>query len=424
MQSFKKTVLKNGLRLITIPKKDNLSVTVLVLVEAGSKYETKEINGLSHFLEHMCFKGTKDRPKTIDISGALDGLGAEYNAFTSQEFTGYYAKAQAKHLDTVLDIVSDLYLNPVFDAKEIDKERGVVIQELNMYEDMPNRRVHELFTTLLYGDQPAGWDVGGRKEVIQKLTRDDFIAYRDKHYVASATTVVVAGAFDEEDIIKKVEQIFSGMPTNKKGEKEPTIEQQSKPAVFVKYKDSDQTHLVLGVRAYNVFDEKRYALEVLGDILGGGMGSRLFQVIRDELGAAYYVRAAAELATDHGILSAWIGSDHEKLPSVIDAVIVEFKKLAHEPVGKEELQRAKDHLTGNLILGIETTDALANFYGDQEIITKSIVTPEEIIKRIQAVTAEEIQSVAKEIFTDERLNLAVIGPIKDGAELESRIRFS
>src|SRR3989344_8722732 len=169
MTNFKKITLDNGLRIITAPNNNSLAATVLVLVEAGSKYETKEINGLSHFLEHMCFKGTEKRPRAIDIASELDGIGASYNAFTGQEYTGYYAKAEPRHLDTILDVVSDIYLHQVFDSKEIDKERGVIIEEINMYEDLPMRRVQELFTTLLYGDQPAGWDIAGKKEIIRKL---------------------------------------------------------------------------------------------------------------------------------------------------------------------------------------------------------------------------------------------------------------
>ena len=201
---FNKTILKNGLRVITVPMKDNPTVTVLMMVEAGSKYETKEINGLSHFLEHMCFKGTTKRPKAIDISQELDTVGAQYNAFTSQEYTGYYAKADFKHLDLLLDVVSDMYLNPIFEDKEIEKEKGVIIEEINMYEDLPHRKVQEIFMKLLYGDQPAGWDIAGTKDNIKNIKRSDFLDYRRKHYVPSATTLVVAGRFDE----KKVSPIF------------------------------------------------------------------------------------------------------------------------------------------------------------------------------------------------------------------------
>ena len=196
MKPYTRLTLPNGLRVLIVPQTDAIATTVLVLVTAGSKYETKRINGLSHFLEHMCFKGTTKRPKAIQISSMLDGLGAEYNAFTSQEWTGYYAKVRAEKSYEALELISDLYVNPIFDAGEMEKEKGVVIEEINMYEDLPPRRVSELLTQLLYGDQPAGWDIAGKKEIIQRLTREDLITYRNAHYVAKGTIIVIAGAFN------------------------------------------------------------------------------------------------------------------------------------------------------------------------------------------------------------------------------------
>ena len=200
---FKKTILKNGLKVITIPMTDNPAVTVLVMVETGSKYETKEINGLSHFLEHMVFKGTKKRPKSIDISKELDALGAQYNAFTSQEYTGYYAKVNPKHLDTALDVVSDIYLNSLLDSSEIEKEKGVIVEEIRMYQDMPQRHIHDLFMNLVYGDQPAGWNIAGSEENVKSFNQNHFIKYRKEHYVADATTVIISGSFNEKTICWK-----------------------------------------------------------------------------------------------------------------------------------------------------------------------------------------------------------------------------
>src|SRR3990167_5921174 len=257
---FIKKVFKNGLRVITVPMKDNPTVTVLVLVETGSKYETKELNGISHFLEHMCFKGTKKRPTALAISTELDEVGANYNAFTGHEYTGYYAKVDKNHFDKALDVVSDIYLNQVFDEKEIDKERGPVIEEINMIADTPMRQVADNFVTLLYGDQPAGMPIAGPKENIRTLTREDFIQYRKDHYVPEATVVVISGAVEQDVAMEKVKAIFSGMEKNPKKGKLPVSESQSEPMLHIAKKDSDQTHLVLGVRAYDRFDERRYAL--------------------------------------------------------------------------------------------------------------------------------------------------------------------
>lgn len=421
--SSNKLVVDNGLRILTVPMAGSLTATVLVLVEAGSEYETKEVNGVSHFLEHMCFKGTKRRPKTIDITGELDGIGATYNAFTSGETTGYYAKVEARHLDKILDVVSDIYLNPVFDSKEIDKERGVIIEEINLYEDIPMRRVQELFTNLLYGDQPAGWDISGRKEIVRKLEREDFLKYRRERYIAPHTLVVVTGKFNESEVISRVKELFAKIEPGKKSLKPRTIEEQFSPKVKIKHKESDQTHLVLGVRTFSISDERRYALDILSDILGGGMSSRLFQRVREEMGAAYYVLAGADLSSDHGYLAAFAGVAHDKLLSVVEVIIEEFKKLKEKPIVQEELQRAKDHLVGNLMVGLETSDDLSRFYGTQEIITGNTLAPKELEKKIRAVKSSEIQTLAMEIFQDAGLNMAVIGPVKDREALQKALKL-
>ncbi len=418
-----KIVLENGLRILTVPMAGSLTAAVLVLVEAGSEYETKEVNGVSHFLEHMCFKGTNMRPRTIDITAELDSIGAVYNAFTGGETTGYYAKAEARHLDKILDVISDLYLDPILDSKEIDKERGVVIEEINSYEDMPMRRVHELFVDLLYGDQPAGWDIGGRKEIIKKLKRDDLVKYRKARYIASHTVVVIAGKFNEAEVIEKVKNIFSTVEIGSKLPKPKTIEEQSSPKIKIKYKESDQTHLVLGVRAFNIFDARRYALEILSDVLGGGMSSRLWQKVREEMGAVYHISTEADLSLDHGYLSASLGVAHERLIEVLGAVLAEFKVLSKESISTEELQRAKDHLIGNLMVGLETSDDLSRFYGAQEILTGNILTPKELEKEIRAVKASEVRMLAEEIFKTSKLNLAVIGPVKDREALQKVLKL-
>jgi predicted Zn-dependent peptidase len=219
---FKKKVLPNGLKMIAVPMADNPTVTVLVLVETGSKYESKDKNGLSHFLEHMCFKGTATRPNTSDLSKELDGLGCQYNAFTGQEFTGYYAKGKAGDFSKLLDVVSDLYLNPLFKEEEIEKEKGVIVDEINMYDDMPMQKVGETWMKLLYGDTPAGWSIAGPRDVVRGMKREDFVAYRKAHYVASATTVVVSGNIDAVDAFKDIAKKFKGISDGKsRQEKNP-----------------------------------------------------------------------------------------------------------------------------------------------------------------------------------------------------------
>jgi len=423
MHKSNKILLKNNLRVISVPMADALTTTILILVEAGSEYETRKNNGVSHFLEHMCFKGTEKRLSSLDITSELDAVGAAYNAFTSNQYTGYYAKVQPKYFDEILDIISDIYLNPVFNQREIEKERGVIIEEINMYEDLPMRRVQEFFTNLLYGDQPAGWDIAGKKEIIRRINRNDFIEYQKNHYLGKSTTVVVTGNFNEKEAVKKIESAFSGIRTGKKIQKLKTVESQKSPRIFLKMKETDQAHLVVGVRAFDIFDKRKYAINLLADILGGGMSSRLFQKIREEMGAAYYVKVEADLLSDHGFLTASAGVDNNKVSEAIKAVVEEFERLVKEPIEKEELQRVKDRCVGGLIMGLETSDQLAGFYGGQEIITKKIVSPEETIKKIQAVKVEEISAVAKDIFKNNKLNLVIIGPFKEKPRFEQILKF-
>ncbi len=410
---FKKKILKNGMRVITVPLPESLTATVLVLVEAGSKYETKEISGVSHFLEHMCFKGTIKRPHTIDIVGELDSIGAQYNAFTGQEYTGYWAKASFRKMGKILDVVSDIYLNPVFNEKEIEKEKGVIVEEINMYEDMPARDIQDLFDGLLYGDQPAGWKILGDKETVRKFEREDFVKYRNEHYVASATTVIVAGRFDEKKIISVIEKKFKNASTSKKHTKEKVKEAQKKPKVLIKYKKTDQSHLVVGFRSYDIFNKQNAVLSVIAGILGGGMSSRLFQKLREEMGVGYYVRGYNDASTDHGVFQASAGVDNKKIKEVIKAILLEFNKLKTELVSEEELTKVKDYLIGNMYLELESSDELASFYGMQEVLKKTELTPQELSKKIKEVTPIQIKKVSNKVFVNEGLNMALIGPFKD-----------
>lgn len=419
----RKIILDNGLRLVLVPAGENVAAAVLILVEAGSEYETFEQNGISHFLEHLVFKGTARRPRPGMVAAELDALGAEYNAFTAQEYTGYWAKAQSHKLGEILDLVSDLYLHPIFNAAEIEKERGVIIEEINMYEDLPMRRVEQIFVSLLYGNQPAGWDIAGRKEIIRRLKREDILTYRRKHYLPQATTVVIAGKFSEKWAIKEVRRIFGTLARGKKAARFVTKEKQSRPQVMIKFKESDQSHIVLGTRAWNIFDPRRYVLQVLAEILGGGMSSRLFSRVREEMGAAYYIRAGADLFLDHGYFSVNAGIDHSKLTLAIGAILDELRRIKEKAVEARELKKAKDHLIGGLMLNLETADELASFYGSQEILTRRLIPPAEIVKRLNRVTAAEVRAAARAIFRDRILNLAIIGPYRRPEQFRRLLRL-
>lgn len=415
--NFKKQVLPNGLTLVLAPVKDGPSVTVLVIASAGSNFENKEKNGISHFLEHMCFKGTTRRPKASDISRELDAIGSHYNAFTSNEFTGYFAKAHPGHIGKILDVVSDMYLNPVFDEKEIEKEKGVIVEEINMYRDMPHRHVHDLWSDLLYGDQPAGWDIAGTPETVRAMGRKDFIDYRSRHYVASGTTVVIAGNFEEEMVLGEVNRLFGNISSAKKEEKPQVSEEQTAPRAIFEKKNTDQTHIVMGVRTFDVFDRRMPTLQVLNAILGGGMSSRLFVKLRDELGITYYVRSSHNDFSDYGNLGISAGVDVKRLDVAIRAIKGEWDRLKGKEADPAELEKAKEYLIGTTYLGLDSSDSLAEFYGYQQAVEKRIKTADEIAKEIRAVTAEDVRALANEIFVPEKTNIAAVGRISDEKEL-------
>jgi predicted Zn-dependent peptidase len=410
---FNKTTLKNGLRVIAAPMSDNPSVTVLVMDEAGSKYETKKESGLSHFLEHMVFKGTAKRPKAIDISRELDGIGAHHNAFTAQEFTGYYAKADVKHTDKILDIISDIYLNPLFDAKEMEKEKGVIVEEIRMYRDLPQRHVHDMFMELVYGNQPVGWNIAGTEETVKSFTRDALVSYRKNHYVSGATTVIVAGSFDEKEILAKIEKAFGSISTSPMKGKLKVWESQKIPQIKTLFKETDQTHLVIGVRTFPIKDKRIPAIDVLSTILGRGMSSRLFSKMRDQLGICYYVKTEHDPFTDHGLLTISAGVDNTRVKEAVKGILGECERFKIELVSDAELKKAKDYIAGTTMLELETSDARAEFCGFQEILKKEIESPEEIIKKIQKITAADVRKLAREIFVNKSLNMALIGRFKN-----------
>lgn len=411
MKQWHKYVLPNGLRVLLVPQKGITTATVLVLVEAGSKYEIKKLNGISHFLEHLCFKGTKKRPTSFDVVSELESLGSSHNAFTGHEVTGYHSKVAADKIGAALEIISDLYLNPLLNEQELEKEKGVVIEELNMYEDIPMRQVQEYFTELLYGDQPAGWRVGGTKTTIPTFTREDVVRYRSEHYVAEGTVVVVAGNIQPKTVLGQIRKLFKTMPVASKGGKLAVQEKQQAPQLRLIKKNSDQTHVVIGFRAFSMFDDRRYALSILMDVLGGGMSSRLFQKIRSAMGVAYYIGTDISLLTDHGFWTVSAGIENPKLIEALGAIMQEFRKLKVAPITQSELERAKKHLSGKLMTGLETSEALASFYGEQEVFKEKILSPEAIAKRLEAVTIEQVTRVAKDTIRNEGLNLAMIGPL-------------
>lgn len=420
---YQKFTLPNGLRVILAPMADTQTATVLVMTGVGSRFESREQNGLAHFLEHMFFKGTQKRPTAFDISQELDGLGAEYNAFTGEEYTGYYAKVAAKHWGKALDVVSDLFLNAKLEQEEIDRERGAILQEINMYEDMPMRRVHEYFKTLLYGDTPLGWDIAGPKSNIKAFQREDFIKFLKRGYVGENIVVGVAGNIDPKVVKKAVIEIFSGVAKGKKAKALKAKEVQKEPQMVLRTKKTDQTQFVVGCRAYHMTHKNRAAMSVLAAVLGGGMSSRMFIEVRERRGLAYRVGTSTDTFVDAGYLETHCGVEHENLEKALAVVMDEYKKITKELVGKEELKKAKEGIKGRMAMGLEGSDEVAEFLVGQEVLTGSIKLIKERMKEIDAVTAEDVLRVAKDIFQNRKLNLAVIAPKADEKKLAKILQF-
>ena len=421
---FRKITLKNGLRIITVPQRTSQTATVLALVGTGSKYEMKEISGISHFLEHMYFKGTKKRPNALAVSETLDKLGGVFNAFTAEEFTGYFAKVAASQFETALEWVSDIYLNSLLPPKEIEKERKVITEEINMYLDTPIIYIGELWKTLLYGDQPAGWDVAGTKESVSKISRQQLSNYMKSQYVSRNTIVCIAGKVSPSQVVSKVKNYFSRIKTTKNQQKSPVFEKQRKPELLLHFKKTDQSHLALGVRTfYNLFHSQRYAAELLGAILGGMMSSRLFSEIRNKLGLAYYIKTSAEADTDTGYLVTLAGVDNSRVEKAISNILKEYKKICRAKVSVAELKKAKENLKGKISLGLETSDSRAFFCAGQELLENKILTPEEIFRKIDKVSVNDILKVARDIFRADRLNLALIGPFEDKSKFQKLLKL-
>jgi len=407
----------NGLRLITVPMQSTETVTVLVMVSTGSRYETREINGISHFLEHLMFKGTAKRPGALDISTELDAIGAEYNAFTSKEYTGYYIKCAAAKLNVALDVISDIFQNSKFDADEIDRERGAIKEEINMYFDTPARHVSEIYELLVYGNQPLGWNIAGPKENIDRFKREQFVEYFDSHYAAHNTVIAIAGNIEIENVKIKVKNYFQNIREHEAIQPPKIEEYQKEPGLKLFNKATEQTHIELGFRAWSRFDPRFETMGLIATILGGGMSSRMFVEVRERRGLAYRIGTDISVYNETGDLTTGAGITNSKLNEAVKVILDQYKRLVNEEVSLKELTKAKDYLKGKLFIGLEPSDAQAAFYGEQELLEKRILTPEERLAKIDEVTSEQIQKVAGELFRSERLNLAVVGPLKDGDPL-------
>jgi predicted Zn-dependent peptidase len=418
MPAFERQTFPNGLRLLTAPMPQAQSVSCFVMLAAGSRYETADTNGIAHFSEHMFFKGTERRPTARDIAGEVDSIGGEFNAFTSKEYTGYYVKCAAEHRDVALDVIVDMLRNSKFDSGEIDREKGVIIEEMNMYFDTPRDFVDGVYEELIYGaDHPLGWDIIGRKETVQAATRDTFMDYLGHWYKPSRMVVGVGGRIGD-GLNERIEELLGDLAAAETGSPLPAPPLPNGSRVKVHTKQSDQAHIVLGVRSRPIVDPDRYVLMVLSTVLGGGMSSRLFTEVRERRGLAYYVFATNHAYTDAGSLYSQAGVDIDRIDDAVGTIAAELKKMAAEPVPEDELRKAKNFSKGRFVLQIESPHGLLMFGMRREVLEGSAPEPEEVLAGVEAVTAEDVQRVAQELIRDEAIRLAVIGPFENADRFE------
>jgi predicted Zn-dependent peptidase len=415
--SYEKHTLENGVRVVLAPMPQAQSVTVALMYAAGSRYETRETNGIAHFAEHMFFKGTENRPSSRDIAGEIDAIGGEFNAFTGKEYTGYYVRAAAEHRDTALDVLVDMLRHSKFEAEEIEREKGVIIEEMNMYFDTPRDYIGGVYEDLLYGDQPLGWDIVGRKETVRAATRDMFMQYIDRWYKPERLVVGVGGKIDG-DVLEAIQGHLGDLEPAATGEPDPASANGNGSRVRVHTKQSDQAHIALGVPSYPITHPDRYALQLLATVLGGGMSSRLFIEVRERRGLAYYVFGTNHSYTDAGSLYAQAGVDINRIDDAVSTVAAELRRIAAEAVPGDELEKARSFAKGRFVLQLENPHGLIMYGLRKEVLEGQTVDPKEVLAELDKVTGEDVQRVAGDLIDDKRLRLALIGPFDDADRFE------
>ena len=419
----KLTTLPNGLKIILSPIEGTKSTTVLCLVGAGSRFETKDINGISHFLEHMFFKGAVRYKNAAEVSSAIDGVGGDFNAFTGKEYAGYYVKLASHQKKIAFDVIGDMLMGATFLPEEIDKERGVIEEEYNMYQDTPMYQVGWDFEKLLYGDQPMGWDQVGTMDVIHALTREQFQSYKNELYTPDNSIISVAGDFDEKEVMELITKYFPFKDEKRTRQFTAIQKVAGDKKVILQHKKTEQGHIILGVEGVPARTENEYVEKVLAVILGGNMSSRMFMNVRESKGLCYYIRTNTDDYSDTGVISTSAGVDVKRVDLAISAIMEEYRKIQEAPVGPEELKKAKEFMKGKIVLRIEDSEELAHLMGKQALLFDKILTVDEILGKIDAVTADQVHKLAKELFPAERMRLAMIGPYENEAHFADLLHY-
>lgn len=405
--------LPGGLRTVYLPRHEGQTVTFLVLIGVGSRYETPRQSGLSHFLEHMFFKGTTTRPTTKEIAEAIENIGGEFNAFTGEEYTGYYVKVAAEYLEKGAEVVSDILLRPLFPQVEIDRERGVITEEIRMYTDTPMRHIWHLWNEAIFGDHPLGRRIDGTPETVGTFMRNDFLGYTKKHYHTHNAVVAVAGRFNEESTQRLLKKLFAPLATGKATTPKVAPKKLPQARFLNEYRKSlDQTHLIVGAPGVSLTDDRRWAVELLTTILGAGMSSRLFIRVRERHGLAYMVRMGADSFTDAGTIATQAGVRTDKADFALKLILEEYDRIMQEKVDPGELNKAKQMVRGRMVIDLEETNALALFAGMQELLEKKVETPAQMWEKVNAITADDIQRAAQEFLPASQRTVVLLGPQK------------
>lgn len=412
MVMYNKAVLDNGLRVITSTMPHSRSVCLAILVGAGSCYESEEEAGISHFAEHLFFKGTQRRPTSKEITQDIEGVGGIINAGTDKELTIFWCKVAKPHFPVALDVLSDLLLNSLFDSKEIEQERRIISEEINMNLDLPQQRISMLIDELLWPEQPLGREVIGYRETVSSITKEQLLNYVAHRYMPNNTVLSIAGNIQHEEAVAQIEPLFSKWAAGELITGYITDDKQTEARLRIEPRDIEQAHLCLAVHGFSRSHPQRFTLDLLNTVLGGGMSSRLFTEIREHRGLAYDIHSYTEHFLKSGAFAIYAGVDPQKIETAVVAILEEMSQIKQR-ITANELTRAKELSKGRLYLRFEDSQNVALWYGGQEILTQQILDIDDVISIVDAITIDELKEVAEEILTDSGLNLAVTGPIKE-----------
>lgn len=419
---FKKHKLENGLRLVTGKMEGTKAVTVLILAGAGSRYEHQDIRGISHFLEHMFFKGGEKFRDTKAVSGAIDSVGGEFNAFTGKEYAGYYVKVASESVEVAFEVLGDMLLNARFPQEEIEKERGVILEEYNMYQDTPMYQIGWNFEGLIFGDQPLGWDQIGTKELINSVMHEDFVKYQKELYTTDNIVIAVVGNIEHEEGLRMTEKYFA-MTAGKRAYDFTKVQDKDGGRVYLKEKKTEQAHLAIGFPGYAYAHKDHFVLKLLSVILGGNMSSRMFLGVREAKGLSYYIHTSTDDYSDSGAISTNAGVDLKRTKEAVTAIIEEYRRVRDEGVPEEELAKAKAYLKGKMVLSLEDSEEFAHFVAKYELLRGGARELEDVMRAIETVKVEDLKRVAEDVFQEDKMKLALIGPFSDAREFEALLKF-